>query len=127
MLFVVIGTSTCSPNTCYQIEHKKSAKFHVTSGVQKRSLIYNVKNVKISRGVNTFSYDAFVSPHGGLGGPPSFVACESISVVVIELWAVEAFCLAPVIACLFFVFGVLSKLEMQLSLMCNSFSIKLWV
>jgi hypothetical protein len=37
---------------------------------------------------------AFVSPHDGLGGPPSFVA---ISVVVIELWAVEAFCLTPVI------------------------------
>jgi hypothetical protein len=40
MLFVVIGTSTCSPNTCYQITYKnkdvKSAKFHVTSGVQKR-------------------------------------------------------------------------------------------
>jgi hypothetical protein len=48
--------------------------------------------------VNTFSYGAFVSPHGGLGGPPSFVACQSISVVVIELWAVEAFCLTPVIA-----------------------------
>jgi hypothetical protein len=44
--------------------------------------------------------------HGGLGGPPSFVACQSISVVVIELWAVEAFCLTPVIACLFFVAGV---------------------
>jgi hypothetical protein len=26
--------------------------------------------------------------------------------VVIELWAVEAFCLAPVIFCLFFVAGV---------------------
>jgi hypothetical protein len=32
---------------------------------------------------------------------------------VIELWAVEAFCLSPVIACLFFVVGVLSMLEMQ--------------
>jgi hypothetical protein len=58
--------------------------------------------------VSTFSYGAFVSPRGGLGGPPSFVACKSISVVVIELWAVEAFCLTPVIACLFFVAGVLS-------------------
>jgi hypothetical protein len=28
---------------------------------------------------------AFVSPHDGVGGPPSFVACWSISVVVIEL------------------------------------------
>jgi hypothetical protein len=28
-------------------------------------------------------------PRGGLGGPPSFVDCWSISVVVIELWAVE--------------------------------------
>jgi hypothetical protein len=69
--------------------------------------------VKISRGVNTLSYGAFVSPLGGLGGPPSFVACQSISVVAIELWAVEAFCLTPVIACLFFVAGVLSMLEMQ--------------
>jgi hypothetical protein len=33
--------------------------------------------------------------------------------VVIELWAVEAFCLTPVTACLFFVAGVLSMLEMQ--------------
>jgi hypothetical protein len=59
--------------------------------------------------VNTFSYGAFVFPHGGLGGPPSFLAC-SISVVVIELWAVEAFCLTPVIACLFSVAGVLPVL-----------------
>jgi hypothetical protein len=29
-----------------------------------------------------------------------------MSVVVIELWAVEAFCLTPVIACLFFVASV---------------------
>jgi hypothetical protein len=35
--------------------------------------------------------------------------------VVIELWAVEAFCLTPVIACLFFVAGVLSMLEKQVS------------
>jgi hypothetical protein len=28
------------------------------------------------------------------------------SVVVIELWAVESFCLTPVIACLFFMAGV---------------------
>jgi hypothetical protein len=34
------------------------------------------------------------------------------SVVLIELWAVEAFCLSPVIACLFFVASVLSVLEM---------------
>jgi uncharacterized membrane protein len=53
---------------------------------------------------------------GGLGGPPIFVACQSISVVVIELWAVEAFCLTPVIACLFFVAVVLSVLKMQVSL-----------
>jgi hypothetical protein len=33
--------------------------------------------------------------------------------VVIELWAVEAFCRTPVIACLFFVASVLSMLEMQ--------------
>jgi hypothetical protein len=41
--------------------------------------------------MNTFLYGIFVSPHGGLGGPPSLLACLSISVVVIELWAVEAF------------------------------------
>jgi hypothetical protein len=41
-----------------------------------------------------------------LGGPPMFVACQSISLVVIELWAVEAFCFSPVIACLFFLAGV---------------------
>jgi hypothetical protein len=57
----------------------------------------------------------FKYPRDGLGGPPSFVACQSISVVVIELWAVEAFCLTPVIACLFFMAGVLSMLEMQVS------------
>jgi hypothetical protein len=50
-----------------------------------------------------------------LGGTPSFVACKSISVMVIELWAVEAFSLMPVIACLFFVAGALSMLEMQVS------------
>jgi hypothetical protein len=33
--------------------------------------------------------------------------------VVIELWAVEAFSLTPVIACLFFVASVLSVVEMQ--------------
>jgi hypothetical protein len=50
----------------------KLLKFHVTSGVvsYKSSLIY-----KILRGMDTFLYGAFVSPHGGLGGPPSFLAC----------------------------------------------------
>jgi hypothetical protein len=36
MLFVVIGFSTYSPNTCYRIKYKKIVKlvkFHVTSGV----------------------------------------------------------------------------------------------
>jgi hypothetical protein len=28
---------------------------------------------------------AFVSPHDGLGGPPILLACQSISVVLIEL------------------------------------------
>jgi hypothetical protein len=33
-----------------------------------------------------------IYPRGGfLGDPPSFVACQSNSVVVIVLWAVEAF------------------------------------
>jgi hypothetical protein len=47
----------------------KSVKFHVTSGVvsYKNGLIY-----KMLRGMNTFLYGVFVSPHGGLGGPPSF-------------------------------------------------------
>jgi glyoxylase-like metal-dependent hydrolase (beta-lactamase superfamily II) len=56
--------------------------------------------------MNTFSYGAFASPHGGPGGPPSFLTCKSISVVEIELWAVEAFCHTPDIACLFFVASV---------------------
>jgi hypothetical protein len=33
--------------------------------------------------MNTFLYGVFVS-HGGLGGPPSFLACYSISVVAID-------------------------------------------
>jgi hypothetical protein len=70
MLFVVIGISTYSPNTCYQIKYKKikivkSLKFHVMS--YKSGLIY-----KTLKGINTFLYGVFVSPHGGLGGP--FVA-----------------------------------------------------
>jgi hypothetical protein len=56
-------------------------------------------------------------PRGGfLGDPPSFVACQSISVVVI--WAVGSggfFCFSPLIACLFFVACVLSMLEMQVT------------
>jgi hypothetical protein len=50
----------------------KSVKFHVIGGVvsYKSGLIY-----KILRGMNTFLYGVFVSPHGGLGGPPSFLAC----------------------------------------------------
>jgi hypothetical protein len=49
MLFVVIGISPCSPNTCYQIKNKKikivkSVKFHVISGVvsYKSGLIYKI-------------------------------------------------------------------------------------
>jgi hypothetical protein len=72
-----------------------------------------LKMLKYQEERTLFLYGAFVSPNGSLGGPPSFVACYSISVVVIELWAVEAFCLTPVIACLFFVAGVLSMLEIQ--------------
>jgi hypothetical protein len=78
MLFVVIGISTCSPNTCYHIKYKKikivkSVKFQVISGdvSYKSGLMY-----KILRGMNTFLYGVFVSPHGGLGGPPSILlAC----------------------------------------------------
>jgi hypothetical protein len=53
-----------------KIKIVKSVKFHVTSGVMiyKSGLIY-----KILRGMNTFLYGVFVSPHGGLGGPPSFL------------------------------------------------------
>jgi hypothetical protein len=47
MLFVVIGISTCSLNTCYHIKYKKITivklvKFHVISGVvsYKSGLIY---------------------------------------------------------------------------------------
>jgi hypothetical protein len=50
----------------------KSVEFHVISGVisYKSGLLY-----KILRGMNTFIYGVFASPHGGLGGPPSFLAC----------------------------------------------------
>jgi hypothetical protein len=50
----------------------KLVEFHVISGVvsYKSGLI-----CKILRGINTFLYGVFVSPHGGLGGPPSFLAC----------------------------------------------------
>jgi hypothetical protein len=61
-------------NTCYQIKYKKikivkSVKFDVISGAvsYKSGLIY-----KILRGMDTFLYGVFVSPHGGLGGPPNF-------------------------------------------------------
>jgi hypothetical protein len=49
MLFVVIGISTCSLNTSFQIKYKKikivkSVKFHVISGVvgYKSRLIYKI-------------------------------------------------------------------------------------
>jgi hypothetical protein len=59
MLFIVIGISTCSPNTCYYIKYKKKikivklVKFHVISGVvsYKSGLIY-----KILREMNTFFF-----------------------------------------------------------------------
>jgi hypothetical protein len=80
ILFLVIGILPCSPITCYQIKYKKlkivkSVKFHVISGVvsYKNSLIYNIK---ILRGMNNYLYGVFVSPHGDLGGPPSFLACH---------------------------------------------------
>jgi hypothetical protein len=53
MLFVVIGTSTCSPNTCYQIEYKnknskisKIPRYEWCCELQKRSHILNVKILK---------------------------------------------------------------------------------
>jgi hypothetical protein len=57
-----------------------------------------------------------------LGGPPMFVACQSISVVVIRaVGSGGFFCFSPLIACLFFVAGVLSMLEMQVfSTGCNT-------
>jgi hypothetical protein len=80
-------------------------------------------------------YGVFVSPHGGLGGPPSFLVCLSISVMVIEQWAVQAFAfrlllllvLRKQLLCAFlsliflcglmpFVFGVLPMLEMQVAI-----------
>jgi hypothetical protein len=49
MLFVIIGTSTCSPNTCYGIKYKKrkmvkSVKSNVISGVvsYNSGLIYKI-------------------------------------------------------------------------------------
>jgi hypothetical protein len=62
--------------------------------------------------MNTFLYGVFVSPHGGLGGPPSFLACYSISVLVIELWAVEAF-----------VFRLLLLLVLRKQLLCAFLSL----
>jgi hypothetical protein len=56
-----------------------------------------------------------IYPHGGLGGPPNFVACQSISVVVI--WAVGSGGFF-VLRLLLFVSSswlVLSMLEMQVS------------
>jgi hypothetical protein len=52
-----------------KIKMLKLVKSDVTSGVvsYKSGLIY-----KILRGMNTFLYREFVSPHGGLGGPPNF-------------------------------------------------------
>jgi hypothetical protein len=51
MLFIVIGISTCSPNTCYKFKYKKikivkSVKFQVISGVVsfKSGLIYKILN-----------------------------------------------------------------------------------
>jgi hypothetical protein len=50
----------------------KSVKLHVISGVvsYKSGRIY-----KILRGMKYFLYGVFVSPHGGLGSPPNFLAC----------------------------------------------------
>jgi hypothetical protein len=47
----------------------KSVKFHVISGVvsYKCGHIYKI--------LTLFLYGVFVSPHGGLGGPSSFLAC----------------------------------------------------
>jgi hypothetical protein len=69
MLLLVIGISTCSPNTCYQIKYKK---IKIPSGVvsNKSGLIY-----KTLKKMNSFLYGVFVSYHGGLCGPPSFLAC----------------------------------------------------
>jgi hypothetical protein len=54
------------PNTCYQISTNikivKSLKFSVKTGPIYKMLKYRDEW-------------AFVSPRGGLGGPPSFVAC----------------------------------------------------
>jgi hypothetical protein len=55
-----------------KIKIVKSVKFHVISGV----VSYKSGRIcKILRGMNTFLYGVFVSPHGGLGGPPSILAC----------------------------------------------------
>jgi hypothetical protein len=56
-----------------KIKIAKSVKFYVTSGVvsYKSGLIYKILNFKRNK---HFLYGVFVSPHGGLGGPPSFLA-----------------------------------------------------
>jgi hypothetical protein len=55
-----------------EIKIVKLVKSQVISGVvsYKSGLIY-----KILRGMNTFLCGVFVSPHGGVGGPPSSLAC----------------------------------------------------
>jgi hypothetical protein len=63
--------------------------------------------------VNTFSYGAFVSPHGGLGGPPKFCSLLIHQRRGDRAVGSGGFCLTPVIVCLFFMAGVLTMLEIQ--------------
>jgi hypothetical protein len=67
--------------------------------------------------VNTFSYGVFVSPRAWWSGWSS----KFCGLLIHQRRGDRAvgsggFCLTPVIACLFFVAGLLSMLEMQVSL-----------
>jgi hypothetical protein len=53
-----------------KIKVVKLVKFHVISAVVRYKSGFFI--YKIIRGMNTFLYGVFVSPHGGLGGPPCF-------------------------------------------------------
>jgi hypothetical protein len=50
--------------------------------------------------MNTFLYGVFVSPHGGLDGPPSFFGLLNHQRRGDRAVGSGGFCLSPVIACL---------------------------
>jgi hypothetical protein len=59
-----------SININIKIKIVELVKFHVTSDVVTKLYIYKI--LKHLEKLTLFLYGVFVSPHGGLGGPPSF-------------------------------------------------------